>query len=560
MTDKDIEKNDHARGPDEPEDVETPRASLSDNSPDTQKPERPSLSRQPSRVDSIRTTYSNTLSLVRSRNPAQTRPHSHPLTHHKTGPDVLVEFEGPDDAYRPINWPLNKKIVTTLMYGLTTAGATLSSSIYSAGTLQIQHRFDVGREVSTLGLTLFLFGFGTGPLIWAPLSEVYGRKPAVLVPYLVAAIFSIASGAAKDIQTVLITRFFTGFFGAAPVTNTGGVLGDLWSAEQRALALVGYAYAVAGGPLVGPIIGGAICIGDKSSGWRWLGYLPGIYMLLILVIDLALIDESFSPVLLVYKARRLRISSGNWALHARHEEWDISIVDLAKKYLVRPFQMLVTPICFAIALYASFVYGMLYANLGAFPTVFEEMRGWNQVVGALPFLSLLLGVLSAGVINIFNQKYYTAKLRANNGLPVPEARLPPMMIGSIAFTAGMFIFAWTAGPGVYWFPSQVGCFLIGIGFFTIFQAALNYLVDTFQRYGASAIAANTFLRSVLAGAFPLFISQEIEALGVGWGISVFAFFSVLLIPIPYLFFTFGKRIRARGTWSRESVYGLSDKA
>ncbi|KAL9057473.1 MAG: hypothetical protein Q9162_002310 [Coniocarpon cinnabarinum] len=559
---KDIEKNDHAPGGfDVPsnhkhgedaespssdsklEDVETPRASSDGESIDehyhpSEGPERPPLSREPSRASSIvRSTYSNTLTSIRSRNPAQNRAYTHPLTHQKTGADVLVEFEGPDDPYRPMNWPMRKKVITTFLYGMTTAGATLASSIYSAGFGQIAERFQVGREVSSLGISLFLLGFGTGPLIWAPLSEVYGRKPAVLLPYFVAAVFSIASGAAKDIQTVMITRFFTGFFGAAPVTNTGGVLGDLWAPNQRAAALVGYAYAVAGGPLLGPIIGGAICMSDPS-GWRWLGYLPGIYMLLILICDVIFLDESYGPVLLVYKARRLRISSGNWALHSKHEEWDISIADLVKKYLIRPFQMLLTPICFLIALYASFCYGILYANLGAFPTIFEEKRGWNQVVGALPFLALLVGVLAAGIINLFNQRYYVRRLNANNGRPVPEARLPPMMVGSVVFAGGLFLFAWTAGPGVYWFPSQVGCFMIGVGFFTIFQAALNYLVDTFQRYGASAIAANTFLRSIFAAAFPLFITQEINALGVGWGITVFAFFAAALIPIPYLFFVF----------------------
>lgn len=99
----------------------------------------------------------------------------------------------------------------------------------------------------------------------------------------------------------------------------------------------------------------------------------------------------------------------------------------------------------------------------------------------------------------------------------------------------------------------MGCISIGIGFFTIFQACLNYLVDTFQKYGASAIAANTFLRSCLAGAFPLFITAELHTLGVDWGMTVFACFATLLIPVPYVFFIYGKRIRASGTWSRESV-------
>lgn len=210
-----------------------------------------------------------------------------------------------------------------------------------------------------LGLTLLLLGFGFGPLIWAPLSELYGRKPAVLVPYFIAAIFSFGTATAKDIQTVLITRFFAGFFSSAPITNTGGVLGDIWSPDQRGAAIVGYAMAVVGGPILGPIVGGAIV--QSYLGWRWTelvsriqiyrdvcannnrSKITGIYMMFILTLDVLLLDESYPPVLLVYKARRLRHESGNWALHAKHEEWDVSLKEMANKYLIRPFRLLATP-------------------------------------------------------------------------------------------------------------------------------------------------------------------------------------------------------------------------
>lgn len=146
----------------------------------------------------------------------------------------------------------------------------MASAIYTPATSQISNEFGVGTEVSLLGLTLLLLGFGFGPLLWAPLSELYGRRQAVMTPYFVAAVFAFGTATAKDIQTVLITRFFTGFFGSAPVTNTGGVLGDIWSPQQRGAAIVGYAMAVVGGPTIGPLIGGAIC--ESYLGWRWTQY------------------------------------------------------------------------------------------------------------------------------------------------------------------------------------------------------------------------------------------------------------------------------------------------
>lgn len=87
---------------------------------------------------------------------------------------------------------------------------------------------------------------------------------------MVAGVFSFATATAKDIQTVMITRFFSGFCAAASISNTGAVMSDMWSIEQRAVSVAGYALAVVAGPTLGPIVGGAIC--HSSLGWRWTEY------------------------------------------------------------------------------------------------------------------------------------------------------------------------------------------------------------------------------------------------------------------------------------------------
>jgi DHA1 family multidrug resistance protein-like MFS transporter len=217
---------------------------------------------------SIRRTISRretVLSRIRSRPPIGN--FSHPLTYNRTSVEELVDFDGPDDPYKPLNWTLKKKVYTTLLYGFTTMGSTWASSVFAPGLGQIAEQFDVSTEVATLGLTLLLLGFGVGPLLWAPLSEVYGRKTAVLTPYFIAVCFSFGTATAKDIQTVMITRFFAGFFGSAPVTNTGGVLGDLYSPSQRGIAMAGYALAVVGGPVLGPIVGSAVVV-QPFLRWR----------------------------------------------------------------------------------------------------------------------------------------------------------------------------------------------------------------------------------------------------------------------------------------------------
>ncbi|KAI1033844.1 hypothetical protein LB503_010992 [Fusarium chuoi] len=478
---------------------------------------------------------------------------THPLAHVKTTEDQLVDFDGPDDPYRPMNWPNKKKILTTMLYGLVTMSATWASSSYSSGTAQVARHFHVGTQTATLGTTLFLVGFGIGPLLWAPLSEVYGRRQAVLIPMFIAICFSFGSAVAKDFQTLMITRFFCAFFASAPVTNTGGVLGDLFLPSERGIAMAGYAMAVVGGPVLGPIVSAAV-VQDPSLGWRWTEYLTGIVQIIFLTLAVIFVDESYPPKLLIYKARRLRHETGNWALHAKFEEWDVSITELARKFLVRPVQLLMTPICFLVALYASFCYGILYMQLGAIPIIFREIRGWGILVSSLPFICILLGAILGCGANVYNQLLYNKAYHAAGNRAVPEKRLPPMMVGSVIFSGGQFLIGWTAQKDIHWVVPCIGLVLLGTGFFTIFQAALNYLVDTFTMYAASAVAANTFLRSCFAAAFPLVVGPLYHNIGVGPGSSITGGFAALLIPVPFVFYIYGKRIRARSKWSKASVY------
>ena len=293
---------------------------------------------------------------------------------------------------------------------------------------------------------------------------------------------------------------------------------------------------------------------NPSLGWRWTEYFTGILQLFVLLLGVLFLDESYPPVLLVAKARSLRHSTGNWALHAEFEEWDVSIVELARKFLIRPIQILCTPICFLVALYASFCYGILYMQLGGVPIIFRQLRGWSALPASLPFVCVFIGSLIGCAANVYNQFLYNKAYRAAGNRASPEKRLPPMMIGSVLFSSGQFLMGWTASPDFHWICPCIGLVLLGAGFSTVFQAALNYLVDTFTMYAASAVAANTFLRSAFAAGFPLAVAPLYHNIGVGPGASITGGFAALLVPVPFVFYLFGKGIRRRSKWSRGSVW------
>ncbi|KAF4632822.1 hypothetical protein G7Y89_g5303 [Cudoniella acicularis] len=450
--------------------------------------------------------------------------------------DNVVDFDGLDDPQRPLNWPMGKKVLNTVLYSFCTMGSTWASTIYASGIPQVQSQFQVSAEIGVLGVSLFLFGNAFGPLLFAPLSEYYGRKISVLLPAFFCMVFSFATATSKDIQTLLLTRFFAGVFASAPLSNVGGVLADIWPPQHRGAALLVYGVAVIVGPLIAPIVGGALVLNLQRTGWRWTEYITGILLAVILVTSIFGIDESFPPVLLSRKANKLRHETKNWAIRSKQQETDYSLKDMSRKYFVVPFEMIVDPICFVINLYAAFCYAIIYLAILTFPIEFQEKRGWNSVVGSLPFLAMLVGVAIGGAINMWSQKFYVTRLVANNNKAVPEARLLPMMIGSIFFAAGFFIMGWTSDPSIPWIGFCVGAACIGLGFFTIFQSAINYLVDTYLMLAASALAANMLMRSVLAGAFPLFATTMFNKLGINWACSLLGFISVAMIPIPFLYY------------------------
>ncbi|KAL2678660.1 hypothetical protein Neosp_009411 [[Neocosmospora] mangrovei] len=373
-------------------------------------------------------------------------------------------------------------------------GSTFSTASFSTGIHEMMGEFKISEEVASLGTSLILMGFAFGPLIWAPVSELYGRKLPMVVPYFVAVCFTFGTAAAKDTQTLLITRFFAGFFGSAPLCITGGVLADMFSPQQRGLALTGYALAVIGGPVLGPIVGGGVMY--SGLGWRWTQLITGIIMAVMAVLDFSFIEESYPPILLVRKARRLRLETRNWSYHAQHEERDATFREMVTKFVIRPIQLLMTPICFFSALHASFVYGIVYLNLGSFPRIFQGARGWNALIGSLAFICLFIGACLGSLVNTVCSRWYVAQLKVNNGRGTPEHRLPPMMIGAVFLMAGLFMIGNTADPDSFpWIVPMIAATMMGLGFFTIFQSVIAYQIDTFPQYAASAVAANTFMRT-----------------------------------------------------------------
>jgi DHA1 family multidrug resistance protein-like MFS transporter len=463
-----------------------------------------------------------------------------------------VSFNGPNDPLHPHNWSTKKKVLQCMLIGVNTATIAWGSSIFSTAILEVAEEFHVGRVVATLGVSLYVLGFATGPVIWAPLSELFGRRVILILSVFGFTLFQFACATAKDLQTVLLSRAFGGMIGAAPLVVVPAAFADLFNGETRGKAITIFSMTVFAMPIIAPVAGAFITYSHLK--WRWTEYITGIMGAAGFVLIVFFFEETHHPIILVSKAKEIKKRTGNWLIHAPHDEFELTIKDIVEKNLTRPLAMLVKePIILLISIYNAFIYGILYLLLSAYPIVFSEGYGMKGGVAQLPYLGVALGMGFGGTYCYFAETYYLKAIKANNGKPVPEARLYPLFAGSIAFPIGLMWFTWTGHyhETVHWMaPTAAGLF-IGFGLITVFNSSINYIIDSYLIFAASALAANTFLRSIAACAFPLFSVQMFHNMGTNWAGLLLAGVGFVLIPVPFLFFKYGKRIRTHSKYAFE---------
>jgi len=351
--------------------------------------------------------------------------------------------------------------------------------VLAAATRQIAEHFHVSIEVASLSSALYLVGYGVGPAFWAPLSELRGRKLPILLGNFGFSVFAVATAVSKDLQTLMISRFFMGVFGSSPIVLVAAVYSDIYRAEQRGIALTVFAVSVFLGPMIAPFIG-AFTV-TSYLGWRFDSYWSVIMGFTTTILITFFLKETYAPTVLVEKAEYLRRRTKNWAIHAKQEEIEIDILELVEKNVTRPMRMLFTePILLLIGLYLSFVYGLIYIVLSAYPLVFQGVHGMSPGVGSLPFFGIAFGMVLAGVASVMYTPYWVRKYHANNNKAMPEWRLPLAMVGGVFFSIGLFWFGWTgAYKSVHWIvPTLAGVF-IGFGLLSIFMQLVMYIIDAY---------------------------------------------------------------------------------
>ncbi|SJX66255.1 probable FLR1-Putative H+ antiporter involved in multidrug resistance [Sporisorium reilianum f. sp. reilianum] len=482
----------------------------------------------------------------------------------------LVDWNGDTDPDNPQNWSRARKTFVTGLLCLLTFSVYMGSAIYTPGVELLAQWFGVGTVTATLGLTLFVLGYGLGPMIgFSSASEIpaVGRSLPYLFTLFVFVVLQVPTALVNNIAGFMILRFLAGLFGSPPLATGGASIGDMYGARNRPMALGVCGLSAVCGPVLGPLIGGFAAQSFGAEGWRWTIWPLLMLSGFTLVVLLLVLPETSSSNILYRRARRLRKVTGNDKLRTKGEIFSASLTgkELALMTFVRPFVLSFTqPIVLGINFHIGLVYGILYAWFEAFPIVFVQTYGFNYGELGLAFMGIFVGAILTYIAYIFWHKYsYCPLYDRTGGKVAPEKWLEPAIVAAWAIPICMFGFGWTANASIHWIMPIILSSFFSVGTFMLFQSGLAYLGDCYPEYIASVYAGNDFFRASIGAALPLVaraMFNNLQANGpkefpVAWGCTLIGCISIVMGPIPLLLYKFGPKLRKMSKYAVDPSAG-----
>lgn len=444
------------------------------------------------------------------------------------------------DPENPHNWPMWLKWWYTFLISMFVISAAYGSSCLSGGLSTINNRYHVLTEVSTLTVSLMVIGFCVGPLLWGPMSEEYGRRPTYIISFGLYVIFNIPCALSPNIGGLLVCRFLCGVFASSALSIAGASLVDMHN-ETRGLALSFFSFCPYSGPVISLIVNGFISTDTERMDliiWVNMAF-AGVMWILV-----SLMPETYAPAILKRRARKLRKETGNDKIMTEQEATPLSLKEMVNECLIRPLKFVVTePLLDLVCAFVALIYAYLYAFFFAYPYIFNKLYGFGDDKIGLMFIPILIGAGFAVITTYVLEVEYSKLVKRRK--PEPEDRLWGAMVGAPFPCIALFILGATSYKHIIWVGPASSGIAFGYGMVLIYYSLNNYIIDTYAKYAASALATKVFLRSAGGAAFPLFVTQMYEGLGLQWASWLLAFVALAMVLIPFTFYKWGKTVRLK---------------
>ena len=394
----------------------------------------------------------------------------------------------------------------------------------------------------------YLIGQAIGSIFCSPISETFGRRTQYIVAIAVYCTFSAVIAAVPSAIAVCFGRFLTGFASAIPATVAFGSFEDLYDSETRIWII--YIYTLAGnmGLVLGPIYSAYV---TAYAGWRRVFYISTIVSGIGLVASWFL-HESRTAYLLELEVELIQERVGEKSLRTP-EKHHHTLRSFAQDCLFRPLEFLVTqPIVFCCAALMTISFSLIYGLTEGLTVVYTEFGFAQSTTSSLSFIPVLLGLLFNVLPRVYDQKLFTRYHKQNTPIR-PETKINSLVTSCPALAVGLWLFAWTVPPQIphiHWAVSMIGLVLVGYATNDLSYVLFGYLTDSYGPYAASACAALSLSRTLMAAIFPLFTYTMYTGLGGNVATSIFAAIATMFCITPVVFIRYGRKLRAMSRFAQ----------
>ncbi|KAI4162276.1 MAG: hypothetical protein LQ342_004145 [Letrouitia transgressa] len=360
----------------------------------------------------------------------------------------VVFWDGPYDPENPQNWADWRKWNAVLIVSFITFVTPLASSMFAPAIPQVSSEFhNTSEALASFAVSVYILGFGIGPLALSPTSELYGRNIVFNVTNVLFIVFTVACAVSNSLAMLTGFRFLAGCAGSAALTIGGGTIADVMPPEKRGKAMAVYVMGPVLGPSLGPVAGGFLA---EAAGWRWIFWLLAIIGGLMTILTFIFLRETYAPKLLRDKARRLQKETGRDQYKSKLET-NLPARQIFLRAITRPSKMLIfSPIVLGLSTYMALVYSYIYLLFTTFPMVFESQYAFSTGTVGLAYLGMGIGMATASIVVGYTSDKQVAQMAQKSGERKPEYRLPIMMLGSPLIAAGLFWYGWSSEAKTHW--------------------------------------------------------------------------------------------------------------
>ncbi|WQF88728.1 Putative major facilitator superfamily, MFS transporter superfamily [Colletotrichum destructivum] len=452
---------------------------------------------------------------------------------------LFAQLAAIPEVDNPYNYADKTKWTITLIIALAAAVSPMGSSIFYPALPEMSKEFGVSPTITNLSVAFYMLAMAIFPLWWSSFSETLGRRTIYLLSFALFVVFSILSAVSVNISMLIVMRLFGGGASASVQAVGAGTIADIWEPRERGRAMSIFYLGPLTGPLLAPIIGGAL---SQRFGWQSTMWALAIYGGLVLVMILFCLPETLARPKPPAPPRAA--SDGDKVALSRTRTTESVKVHskkaaaLLKKSFVDPLSVLLylrfPPVAITV-FFAAITFGALFVvNISVQATLSEAPYGFTELIVGLFYFPAGLGYFLASLLGgrwldviMAREARKAGRYDADGKLVMlPEDRMREnIWIAATVYPASLIYYGWVVEKGLFWFVPCIGLFTFGASSMLVFGAATTMLTEFMPKRSSGGVAVNNFVRNIFSCVGAVAAQPVISAIGNGWLFTILGIFT-----------------------------------